>query len=154
MNGITNLGKIRMLDLFLTNITPPNGFAIALVTGNFPPGPDTNVLSDLEEIVTGNGYSAGGVAIERSAVGFPTSTEDDTTDQGNVTMKDITFTAAGGIIPSSGDGIQFFVLTDDNATIPDREVFAYVEFSGDPKIIEDTGILSILGFKQSLIEPT
>lgn len=153
-NGITNRGKIRMLDLFLTNTTPPNGFAIALVTANLPPGPDTDVMADIEEIVAGNGYASGGQLIGRNATGFPISGEDDVLDQGNVTMKDITFNAVGGVIPSSGDGVKFFVLTDDNSTVDDREVFAYVEFSGDPKFIEDTGILSIIGFKQSLIEPT
>jgi len=152
--GWTNKGKVRMVELLLQGIIPPTGFAIALVTDNIIPGPDTNILGDLDEVISGNGYTIGGEVITRDVTGFPISTEDDTLDKGSVTMKDVTFTASGGTLPASGDGIKFAILTDTNATITNREVYAYAEFAGAAKILADTGVLSILGLKFSLIEPS
>lgn len=152
--GFTNRGKIRMLELLLQGASPPGGFAIALVTDNIIPGPDTNLFGDLEEIVSGNGYNPGGVAISRDLVGFPTALEDDALDKGSITMKDVTFTATGGTLPASGDGVKFAVLTDNNATIENREVYGYAEFTGAAKIVADTGVLSVLGLKFSLTEPS
>ena len=152
--GITNRAKIRRNNLFLRGDPAPNGFSIVLVTGSVEPGPDTKILGELDEIPAGNGYASGGEPINRDNIDFPISDENDDTDSGNVTMRDVTFNAVDGPIPSSGPGIKFFVLTDNNGTLSEREIFAYGEFEGAAKIIEETGILSIIGFKQSLIEPT
>ena len=82
------------------------------------PGPNTNVLSDLQEIGTGNGYSAGGEAVERGiTTGFDNLTEDDTNNQGYLQLQNVEWTASGGSIPATGDGIRYPVLVDDAANV-------------------------------------
>ncbi len=150
--GFTNRGRLRFLQAALQDITL-TGFSIALVTVTVTPDADTKVLSELEEIIGGNGYSSGGEPIARSIVGFPISVEDDALDKGSVTMRDVFFTASGGTLPSSGLGVKFAVLTDNNPTVSNREVFGFAEFTGIAKILNDTEILSILALKLSLTEP-
>lgn len=82
------------------------------------PGPNTNVLSDLQEIAAGNGYSAGGEAVARDATtGFDNLTEDDPNDQAYLQLQNVEWTASGGSIPASGDGIRYPVLVDDAANV-------------------------------------
>jgi hypothetical protein len=82
------------------------------------PGPNTNVLTDLQEIAAGNGYSAGGKAVERNAtVGFDTLTEDDTNNQAYIQLRNVEWTGSGGSIPASGGGIRYPVLVDDAANV-------------------------------------
>jgi len=146
--GFTNRGKLRAVQAFLQDIAL-TGFNIALVTNTPPPNADTNLFSELEEINSGNGYSSGGEPVARSIVGFPVSNEDDLTDKSSVTMRDVFFTASGGNLPSSGGGIRFAVLTDDNATVGSREIFAFAEFDSD-KTLNDGEVLSILDLLFSL----
>lgn len=86
------------------------------------PGVDTNTLSELSEIAAGNGYSAGGIALTRDATGWPTLTEDDTNDRADLVAANGVYTASGGPIPASGAGAAYEVITDDNATVGNREV--------------------------------
>jgi hypothetical protein len=82
------------------------------------PGPDINVLTDLTEIAAGNGYTAGGAAVARNTTtGFDSLTEDDTNDLGSIQLQDVTWTASGGSIPSSGNGARYVVLVDDSANV-------------------------------------
>jgi hypothetical protein len=82
------------------------------------PGPKTNVLSDLQEITAGNGYTAGGEAVARNlTTGFDASVESDATDEATQQLKDVTWTAAGGTIPDTGDGTLFVVLTDNSSNV-------------------------------------
>ena len=151
--GFTNRAKLRMLEAFFQDVFSQSGFAIALVTDTPAPDADTNVLADLTEIVAGNGYSSGGNAIARDNIGFPTSSEDDSADTGSLIMEDTFFTASGGILPASGDGVKFAVLTDNNTIIADREVFAYAEY-GAVKTLLDGQMLSVAGLKFTLKEGT
>lgn len=48
-----------------------------------------------------------------------------------VQIKDVSWTASGGSIPSSGSGARYAVLTDDNATVGNREVLAYWDLTSD-----------------------
>lgn len=77
------------------------------------PGPDTNVLTDLVEITAGNGYTAGGQTISA----FDNLTEDDSADQGSIQLADVTWTASGGSIPFSGDGIRYPVMVDASGNV-------------------------------------
>ncbi len=82
------------------------------------PGPNTNLLTDLTEIATGNGYSAGGEAVARDiTTGFDSLTEDDTNDQAYLQLQNVEWTASGGSIPASGDGIRYPVLVDDAGNV-------------------------------------
>lgn len=146
--GFTNRGKLRLLQMGLQDRVS-TGYFIALVTDTVAPNVDTNIFSELEEINSGNGYSSGGEPIARSVVGFPEDNEDDAIDKSSVTMRDVFFTADGGDLPSSGDGISFIVLTDDNATVSNREVLAFAEFNSE-KNLEDGEILSIIALLFSL----
>ena len=146
--GFTNRGKLRVLQMALQDRVS-TGYFVALVTDTVAPNADTNLFSELEEIAAGNGYSSGGQAVARSLVGFPVENEDDAIDKSSVTMRDVFFAASGGDLPSSGDGISFVILTDNNPTISSREVLAFAEFDS-PKTLSDTEILSILDLMFSL----
>lgn len=131
MAGWTNKGKARILNVALRNTNVPTNYYVALVTSATAPTADTNTLSDLTEIAAGNGYVTGGISVSRNTTDFDTLTEDDTGDLGAVLLKDITWTASGGNLPSSGSGARWAVLTDDNGTVGSREVLFYWSLTSD-----------------------
>jgi hypothetical protein len=131
MAGFTNKGKMRALEAAFRG---GDTFYVALVTSANVPGPDTNTLGDLTQIATGNGYSDGGYQLTGNATDFDTLTEDDSNDRGLIQIKDVAWTASGGPIPSSGDGARYAALTDDNATVANREVLAYWDLSSDRSV--------------------
>lgn len=110
------------------------------------PGPDTNILSNLVEIAAGNGYAAGGEAVARNTTtGFDNLVEDDTNDLGKLQLQDITWTASGGSIPSSGDGARYPVLVDDGGNVVcfwDLEADVTVS-PGQQLVIEDAELLAM-----------
>lgn len=110
------------------------------------PGPNTNVLTDLEEIAAGNGYSAGGEAVARNVTaGFDTLTEDDTNNQAYLQLQNVEWTASGGSIPASGDGIRYPVLVDDAANVLlwwDLETYDSIS-TGQKFTIQDAEISAI-----------
>lgn len=122
--AVTNRGAKRINDIVFRGATPPTNFYVALFTNAVVPTVDTNTKSELTEIPTGNGYTAGGFQLARNSTDFDTSTEDDTNDRALVQVKDVVWTASGGPIPSSGAAF-WAALTDDNATLGSRDVFAF-----------------------------
>lgn len=131
MAGWTNKGKYRVLEDALRNGTRPTNFYIALVTSATAPTADTNTLSGLTQIATGNGYTDGGYSLTPGATDFDTLTENDTDDRGEIQIKDVVWTASGGSIPASGSGARYAVLTDDNATVGSREVIYFWDLTSD-----------------------
>src|SRR5579884_1142345 len=125
MAGTTNRGKFLVLSNVFAAGAGPATFYVALVDASAAPSATTNTLSQLSEVPAGNGYTAGGTAVARSSVGFPTLTEDDTNNLLLLTMQDVAFTASGGNLPTSGNGARYAVLLDDNATVGNRQVIAY-----------------------------
>ncbi len=125
MPGFTKKGKAKLLDWALRQTAPPTNLYIAIVTAAAVPTADTNTLGELVEIAAGNGYAQGGVSINLDATDFDTLTEDDANDRALIQIKDIPITASGGVIPSSGADGEYVVLTDDNPTVDDREVYYY-----------------------------
>ena len=91
-------------------------------------------MSDLTQINTGNGYADGGYQLTPGATDFDVWNEDDAGDQGEIQIKDIVWTASGGPIPSSGSGARYAVLTDDNATVANREILAYWDLVSDRSV--------------------
>jgi len=150
MAGMTNRGKKVMLNAYFTADTTdePTAFKMALVTSATAPTQDTNVLTDLTEITAGNGYTAGGLAIARSAVGFDVITEEDTSDYGAAQMADIVWTATGGPIPSAGGGARYAVLLDDAAT---PNILAYFDLTTD-RTVSDTQTLTLADFDVRLTQ--
>ena len=129
MAGFTNRGKKLMGSVYFlaTAADIPTAFKVALVTTASAPTQDTNTLSQLTQVntQTAYGYTAGGIAVERSATGFDTVTEDDSGDLASFKIKDLVWTANGGSISS----ISYAVLVDDNAT---PNVIAYWTVTGGP----------------------
>lgn len=100
------------------------------------PGPDTNTLSDLVEIPAGNGYTTGGISVARNSTDFDTLTEDDTNDKSVLQLKNETWTASGGNLPSSGYA-TYAVLITDEATVANRQVVNFWYLGGD-RVVSDT----------------
>ena len=143
-SGITNRGKYKLLDWTFRGTALPTNFYVALVTSAATPTVDTNTLSELTEIATGNGYTAGGISLTKNSTDFDTLTEDDASDLGKVQIKDLAWTASGGALPASGNGARYAVLTDDNATQGSRLVLAWWDLvsdrsvsSGQPLTLQD-----------------
>ena len=151
MPGSTNKLKAESLALFFRNDAAPVSFFLALVTNDNLPGPDTNTMADLTEIAAGNGYVAGGQAIARNDTDWPTSIEDDAGDKGVVGLENITFTASGGPLPSSGNGARYAVITDDNVTISARKVYLWFDLFSE-RFLTDTQELQINGMNLEAIE--
>lgn len=131
MAGWTNRGKYNTLNLVFRNASEPTNFYIFLALASAAPTADTNVKSDLNEIAAGNGYTAGGISLNRDSTDFDVLTEDDTNDRALIQMKDLVWTASGGNLPASGNGARYAVLTDDNGTLGSREVWTYFDLTSD-----------------------
>jgi hypothetical protein len=131
MAGWTNKGKFRMLDWVFRNVTKPANFYVALVTSAAAPTDDTNTLSQLTEIATGNGYTTGGLALAPGVTDWDYINEDDSGNLGQVQAKDLAWVADTGSLPASGNGARYAVLTDDNVTVGSREVLAYWDLVSD-----------------------
>lgn len=134
MAGWTNKGKARILNGFFRGTNLPTNLYLALVTSAVAPMADTNTFSQLTEIAAGNGYTAGGYELGRNSTDFDALTENDSDDRGELQIKDVVWTAAGGSIPGSGSGARYAVLTDDNATQGDREVMAWWDLTSDRSV--------------------
>jgi len=151
MAGVTNKGKVRMLEAYFLASGDPTNFFVALVTDAAAPTADTDTLSQLTEIADGNGYTEGGYQINRDGTDFDVLTEADLTDQGIVQVKDVVWTAGGGNIPDSGGGARYAVLTDDNVTVADREIFAYWDLVA-PRTVSDGQALTLQNLEVDLNE--
>lgn len=134
MAGFTNRGKYKMLDWCFRAATRPTNFYVALVTSATAPTQDTDTLSQLTEIASGNGYTSGGYQLTPNATDFDTLTEDDSGDKGLIQIKDIVWTASGGTLPASGSGARYAVLLDDNVTVGSRIVIAYWDLTSDRSV--------------------
>lgn len=134
MAGVTNRGKVDVLDGFFRAVDIPTNFYVALCTSATAPAATINTLGQLTQIATGNGYSAGGYQLSRNTTDFDVLTENDTTHYGLVQIKDVIWTASGGSIPSAGDGARYAVLTDDDTTVANREVLAYWDLTSDRQV--------------------
>lgn len=129
----TNKGAFRLAEIALANGTEPTDLYWALVTSATAPTVDTNTLSQLTQIATGNGYTDGGLQKARNSTNFPV-VENDTDDRFDTDPPDLVWTASGGPIPSSGSGARYLVLTDDNVTVGSREVWAFFDLSADRSV--------------------
>lgn len=144
MAGVTNRGKYLHQRWVYGGLALPTNFYLALVKTT--PNADTNVMSDLTQVATGNGYTTGGYQLTPGATDFPTIAEDDTADTGTTTIKDIVWTASGGTLPSDGNGATYAVLTDDNATVANRQVIAFWSLGGT-RVVSDTQALTVSAAK-------
>lgn len=150
-SGVTNKGKFSMLGVFWRNATEVTNFYLALFTSATAPTADTNTKSELTEVASGNGYTTGGVSLNRDSTDFDVLTEDDTNDRALVQIKNIVWTASGGALPGSGSGARYACLTDDNATQGSREVLVYFDLTSD-RSVSDTQTLTLIDCEVRLTE--
>jgi len=155
MAGFTNRGKMRMLEMVFRNQFNggnfPNSFYVVLLDNATTISPDTKTMTEVNEIATGNGYNSGGIALQRNSTDFDILSEDDIKDTGSVQAKDITWTATGGPIPSSGNPIRYLAITDDNPVVSSREIIAYKDL-GEDITISAGGSLTIKDITLTLEE--
>lgn len=151
MAGWTNKGKFNLLEWGFRKENIPTNLYVALVTSANVPDADTNILSDLTEITAGNGYATGGFQLDMNSTDFDTITEDDGNDRALVRIKNVSWVASGGNIPSAGDGARYAVLTDDNGTVANREVIMFWSLGSD-RTISDTQTLLLQDLEMRLNE--
>lgn len=151
MTGWTNKGKFRLLGRGYQGVALPTNYYVALVTSAVAPVADTNTKSELTEINSGNGYTTGGISLNKNSTDFDVLTEDDTNDRALIQLKDIVWTAAGGTLPASGSGARYAVLTDDNATQGSREIYHFWDLVSD-RTVSDTQTLTLQNCEIRLTE--
>lgn len=149
--GWTNRGKFSELAIIFRTAAAPANFYVALVTNAILPDPDTNLMSDLTEIAAGNGYTAGGISLNRDAVDFDVIVEDDVADVAYTQVKDVAWTAAGGTLPSAGAGASFVVMTDDAGVVANRNVYAFWSL-GDARILANGETMTLADLELRLTE--
>lgn len=121
----TYLGLRRHLETFRGRPLPTS-FHMALVTSATSPTEDTAFLGDVQEIADGNGYTAGGQAFSPGFLGFPGLSEGQLPDTNSVvTLRDFSWVADNGPLPSIGDGARYMLMVDNNPSIANREVWAW-----------------------------
>lgn len=138
MAGVTNRGKLRLLEIALANTSQagaiPTNFYVHLLTPATAPTAGTNTLGQVTQIADGNGYNTAGYTINRDTTDWDTQTEDDANTIAYLQLKDVAWTAAGGTLPSGGSGARWAVLTDDEAVMGDREVYFYWDLSSEREV--------------------
>lgn len=127
--GWTNRGMYNILAAIFNGVSLPTNFYLALMTDATAFARRINLMSDMTEIAAGNGYTTGGYQLTKDSTDFPNIDEIETGSEGDddyaiIDLKDITWTASGGNLPGSGDGARYAVLTDDNGTVANREIWA------------------------------
>lgn len=140
--AFTNRGLYRIMQAFFRNTSIPTNLYARLVT-DAAVADTVNVASDLTQIAAGNGYTAGGMSLTRNATDFDVLTEDDGNHRSYIQLKDLVWTAAGGNLPSSGNGARFMVLTDDNGVDANRDVFCGFDLVA-ARTISDTQTLTLV----------
>ena len=138
----TNRGKYLLLGNFFRKETHPvtADFYAILYTDDTSPTVDTNVNSDMTEVPVGNGYSTGGEAVADTSAGWDVWTEDDTNDRGLIQAADITYTASGGDLPN-GDSARWMGITDDNATVANRQVIGVFDLVSNRQVSDTQSLI-------------
>lgn len=148
ISGWTNRGLRNAVGKLTGTIEPIGPLMIALCTKNVVPTPDTNLLSELEEVADGNGYTAGGQEVGWGH--FESLTENDTLQIGEVILKNVTWEAWPGPIPYEGDAPRYAVgcaLRSGNL-----EVWFWYDFGTDePRDVGTT--LDVVGVKITAQQP-
>jgi len=143
MAGFTNRGVNNVLDVCFRGASiPGSAFAVFLATSATAPTADHNLKTDLTEIATGQGYTAGGINVARDSTDWDVLTEDDSGDLAKVQIKDLVWTASGGNLPASGNGARYAGLTDQHATVGSRMLLAYWDLTAD-RTVSDTQTLTL-----------
>jgi hypothetical protein len=126
MAGFTNRAKKVIEGVLFHADALPTNYYVSLVSTT--PTADTDTLSDLTEI-SGGGYSA--YSLSKNTTDFDTGpTEDDSSDIAYIKIKDVAWTASGASIGPA----TYAVLTDDNATVGSRVIWAFWSLGGSREV--------------------
>lgn len=147
MTGWTNRGKYDTLNIVFRNGTEPTNFFVPLFTSAAAPTADTNTKSDLTEVTGANGYTTGGISLNRNSTDFDVLTEDDANDRALIQIKDLVWTASGGNLGAA----RYAGLSDDNATQGSREIYIYWDLGAD-RTVSDTQTLTLQNCEARLTE--
>ena len=128
MGSLTNRGKLRILQSIFRRVDTPTAFYLALVTGATAPTAAINILSQLTDLPTGNGYTAGGQTVAKNSTDFDTLVDYPNTGFAQIDLKDFSWAASGGTIPTSGAEAAHLVLLDNNATPANRDVLGWWDY--------------------------
>ena len=151
MSGITNRGKLLLLQYAFRTSGRPANYYVALCTSAQTPTADTNLLSDLTQIAVGDGYSNGGYQLTPGDTDFDENTENDASDLANIQIKDVVWNASGGSIPASGNGARWAVLTTNEGTVANRQIIAYWDLVSD-RMVSDSQSLTLQNCELQLTE--
>ncbi len=144
MPGWTDRAKLKMLDWVMLANTKPTNFYIALLQSNTAPTNAINYISQVSEIVSGYGYTTGGVALGLGPAWFDATKQDISNARGYVQLANVAWTATGGQIPVNGTGARYAVMTGDtviNAAM--REIYYYWDLTS-PRTVSDGQTLSLI----------
>jgi hypothetical protein len=141
MAGWTNRGKRRIIGQWLRGETKPTNLYIFLATSAATPTADTKVKSELTEIAAGNGYTAGGIQLSFNDTDWDVISEDDNNNMASIQLKDVSWTASGGYLPASGNGARWAVITDNNATPANREVYFFFDLEFDRSVSDTQNLI-------------
>ncbi len=123
-----NRGLYLLLQTFFQNGAEPTNLYLAFSTAAHTPDPDDSTFaSPIIEVATGNGYSAGGISLNRNTTDFISLTQDDTNNRATITMKNLSFTPSGGPFPNGVDGARWAHLLTDEGTPSSRQVIASLD---------------------------
>lgn len=105
------VGEKLLLDSFYRATNTPTSFKLLLLTSapNFTMGDFDSI-----EIANGNGYTTGGQTVNRDSTDFDVWVEDDANNDAEIIMKEFSWTASGGPIPSTGAGATHCGLVDNS----------------------------------------
>ena len=125
---------------------------LALITSAITPDPDMDTFAELTEIAAGNGYTTGGFQLTPNSTDFDTLSVSDSGDYVVLQLKDITWTASGGPLPSSGSGARYAILMTDEGTIANRQLIACFDL-GSAQTRSDGNPLTLQNLTLKLKKP-
>lgn len=116
---LTCYGVYKALDIAFrgASATDWSQFNAVLVTAAAAPDEDSELFSAFTEIAAGAGYSAGGITVEASSVGWPVLTQNDAGSPSRTIMvhKTLSF-AFSAAWPASGSAARYCLILDNAAT--------------------------------------
>lgn len=127
--GWTSRGARRALGAVFRAESIATPYYVALCTAASTPSATTATLSQLTQIATGNGYSSGGLSLQRNTSDWSAAVEDGVAKNARSVAGDRVWLASGGPVPASGAGASRAVLTTHHATVGSREVWLYAIFA-------------------------
>jgi hypothetical protein len=140
MGLVTNRGRFRLNNGFFVDRNGlPATLHMQLCTTADVPTVDTHNMGELTEIDAGNGYDAGGVALDVE-VDFQGAGQDDVNDRSDVVVADVEWVATGGDLPATGDPARYAVLTCEGADA-ERDVFAAWDLGADYSKLEGESLV-------------